>query len=135
MAFFAPLVNFKGIQRLMVLVLAFVLGYFNVFVQLLNLLPLPEFVATKLEFYASFERASSNSFIKLVLLVLFNLFFLKFRHRQGAYAKAYSFFFVFSLAALLLYPFDGMFSRLILYTDAFMPIVAVVHLSVQPTKQ
>jgi hypothetical protein len=124
-AFLSPFTKFANKYRIILLALALFLGYFAIFVKVLNLLPLPAFVATKLEFYASFERASSNSLMKLILLLIFNLVFLKFRAKEEFYEKAYSVFFAFSIAALLLFRFDGMFSRLILYTDVFMPIVTV----------
>ena len=41
------------------------------------------------------------------------------------YEKVYDLFFVFSIAALLLFRFDGMFSRLVLYTDIFIPFLSV----------
>lgn len=124
-SFLSGFLNFKNGVRIVLLISAFFIGYFSIFVHILRLFPLPEFVATKLEFYSSFERASSNSIIKLVLLLIFNTVFLAYRNRQRNYDKVYSFFFAFSLAALLLFKFDGMFSRLILYTDIFIPILAV----------
>lgn len=124
-SFITSLLNFKNKIRAIILIIGLFAGYFSIFVHLLKLFPLPQFVITKLEFYSTFERASSNSMIKLGLLLFFNLLFLFFRNRQNHYEKAYSLFFAFSLAALLLFRFDGMFSRLILYTDIFVPILTV----------
>ncbi|PIB23380.1 EpsG family protein [Maribacter sp. 4G9] len=124
-SFLTGFLKLKNRVRAIILVLGLLAGYFSLFVLLLKLLPLPQFVITKLEFYSTFERASSNSIIKLGLLLLFNLLFLLFRNRDKNYEKAYSLFFSFSLAALLFFRFDGMFSRLILYTDIFVPILTV----------
>lgn len=111
--------------RLGLLVLSLLIGYFSLFIYVLNLLPLPAFVETKLSFYATFERSSSNSLIKFVLLLGFNLLFLFFRNKEPKFERVYDLFLVFSIAALLLYRFDGMFSRLVLYTDIFIPILSV----------
>jgi hypothetical protein len=124
-SFLSVFLNYRNKTRILIVSLALLIGYFSIFVHIINLFPLPEFIATKLEFYSSFERASSNSLIKLALLICFNILFLFFRNTNVAYEKAYSFFFVFSVAALLLFRFDGMFSRLVLYTDIFIPILAV----------
>lgn len=124
-SFLSGFLDYKNKTRMLILSLALFIGYFSVFVHIINLFPLPEFIVTKLEFYSSFERASSNSLIKLALLVCFNILFLFFRNTNVGYEKAYSFFFVFSVAALLLFRFDGMFSRLVLYTDIFIPILSV----------
>lgn len=124
-SFLTGFLNFKTNIRAVVLIIGVLAGYFSIFVHLLKLFPLPQFVITKLEFYSTFERASSNSIIKLGLLILFNILFLFLRNRKGNYEKAYALFFSFSLAALLLFRFDGMFSRLILYTDIFVPILTV----------
>lgn len=124
-SFLSVFLNYRNKTRILILLLALLIGYFSIFVHIINLFPLPEFIATKLEFYSSFERASSNSLIKLTLLICFNILFLFFRNTNVAYEKAYSFFFVFSVAAFLLFRFDGMFSRLVLYTDIFIPILAV----------
>lgn len=123
--FLSKYLNFKNVYRIGVIIFAFLIGYFALFVHFLNLFPLPEFIKIKLEFYSSFQRASSNSIIKLCLLVFFNMLFLFFRNRRVNYEKAYSFFFTFSIMAFLLFRFDGIFSRLILYTDIFLPILAV----------
>ncbi|WP_350286818.1 EpsG family protein [uncultured Croceitalea sp.] len=117
--------SFNKDYRLATIVLAFLIGYFSLFVHILFLFPIPEFVQTKLDFYSSFQRASSNSIIKLGLLLLFNLLFLIAHNRKGYYKTVYSFFFSFSIAALLLFRFDGIFSRLILYTDIFLPILII----------
>lgn len=124
-SFLSGFFNYRNKIRILILLLALLVGYFSIFVHIINLFPLPEFIRTKLEFYSSFERASSNSLIKLALLICFNVLFLIFRNTNRAYEKVYSFFFVFSIAAFLLFRFDGMFSRLVLYTDIFIPILAV----------
>jgi len=124
-SFLSGFLDYQNKTRILILSLALATGYFSIFIHILNFLPLPEFIATKLDFYSSFERASSNSLIKLALLLCFNVLFLLFRNVSVGYEKAYSFFFIFSVAALLLFRFDGMFSRLVLYTDIFIPILAV----------
>lgn len=123
--------------RIGLLIGASLIGYFSLFVYVLNLLPLPAFVETKLGFYSTFERSSSNSLIKLVLLLGFNLLFLFLRNRQSNFERVYDLFFVFSIAALLLFRFDGMFSRLVLYTDIFIPILSVgmiQHFSIKKSR-
>ena len=111
--------------RILLLMVAFFVGYYSLFVHVLNLLPLPAFIETKLSFYNTFERSSSNSLIKLVLLLGFNFLFLFFRNGEAKFMRTYDLFFTFSIAALLLFRFDGMFSRLVLYTDVFIPFLVV----------
>ena len=125
-SFFSSFVR-TGNNRLRAVFLfsALLIGYFSIFIYLLNLFPLPDFVRTKISFYSTFERASSNSVIKLILLMVFNVLFLFFRNRESMFEKVYDVFFAFSLAALLLFRFDGMFSRLTLYTDIFIPLLSI----------
>jgi len=110
--------------RLILLLISLILGYFSMAVLLK--LPLPEFYRDKIEWYETFQRASNNSFLKLVLLVIFNTIFFVFgNYKELKYQRAYQFFFAFSVASLLFYNLDGVFSRLVLYTDIFIPILLV----------
>ncbi|MGB5497749.1 MAG: EpsG family protein [Maribacter sp.] len=124
-SFLTKFLNIGNKTRIWLLIGALVIGYFSLFIYVLNILPLPAFVETKIGFYSTFERASSNSLIKLILLLGFNLLFLFLRSKELKYEKVYDLFFVFSIAALLLFRFDGMFSRLVLYTDIFIPFLSV----------
>lgn len=124
-SFFTRFFNVRNRARIWLLIGALIIGYFSLVILVLNLLPLPEFIVTKIKFYSTFERASSNSLIKLILLLFFNFLFLFQRNKEAKFEKVYNMFFVFSLAALLLFRFDGMFSRLVLYTDIFIPILSV----------
>jgi hypothetical protein len=125
-AFFERFIKIKKVYvKLLVLICALLIGYFDVFIHILRLLPLPGFIEDKLAFYTSFERASTNSVIKLMLLLVFNLIFLFLRFKDGTTRRTYNLFFMFSIAAFLLYPFDGMFSRLVLYTDIFLPFLTI----------
>ncbi len=124
-SFLTKFVKLGGQAKVWLLIVSLVIGYFSLFVHVLNLLPLPEFVETKLDFYSTFERSSSNSLIKLVLLLGFNFLFLFLNKGKAKYGRVYDLFFVFSIAALLLFRFDGMFSRLVLYTDVFIPILTI----------
>ena len=89
--------------RVWLLISALLVGYFSLFIYVLNMLPLPAFVETKLSFYSTFERSSSNSLIKLVLLLIFNFLFLLVRSKEAKFERVYELFFVFSISALLLY--------------------------------
>lgn len=124
-SFFTSFVKVQDNTRIWLIIGATLIGYFSLFIYVLNLLPLPQFIETKLSFYSTFERSSSNSLIKLVLLLVFNFLFIFFRSNDAKFKRVYDLFFVFSLAALLLFRFDGMFSRLVLYTDIFIPILTV----------
>ncbi|GMN10064.1 hypothetical protein MTsPCn9_15210 [Croceitalea sp. MTPC9] len=112
--------------RLFLTGLSLIIGYFSLQFFLLSLLPLPEFFKNKLEFYSSFERASNNSIVKLVILLIFNLIFLRYSNNEKiSYLRAYQLFFIFSISAILFFRLDGVFSRLVLYTDAFVPILTI----------
>lgn len=124
-SFFTRFVNVGNKTRISLLIGALIIGYFSLFIYVLNILPLPAFVETKISFYSTFERASSNSLIKLILLLGFNCIFLLLRSKEAKFEKVYDLFFVFSIAALLFFRFDGMFSRLVLYTDIFIPFLSV----------
>lgn len=111
--------------RPLLFVVAALAGYLALIIIVLNFLILPEFVQKKVEFYTEFKRASSNSILKLLILICFNfLFFLKLND-SPIIRSAHSLFFVYSVFAVLLFRFDGMFSRLILYTDIFVPILTI----------
>ena len=74
-SFLTGFLNFNNKIRAVILVFGLLAGYFSIFVHILKLFPLPQFVISKLEFYSTFERASSNSVIKLGLLLVFNILF------------------------------------------------------------
>jgi len=124
-SFFTGFFKISDRKKIILLIAASIIGYFSLFIYLLDLFPLPEFIDLKIKFYSNFERASSNSIIKLVLLILFNILFVLYRSREEKFEFVYRFFYAFSIAALLLFRFDGIFSRLILYTDIFIPILTV----------
>ncbi len=124
-SFLTKFFNISDRARIWFIFGSLIIGYFSLFIYVLNVLPLPEFVQTKISFYSTFERASSNSLIKLILLLVFNFIFMFLRNKEAKFERVYDMFFVFSLAALLLFRFDGMFSRLVLYTDIFIPILSV----------
>ena len=111
-SFLSEWLIFNRKKRLIILLAALILGYFSVFIHILNLLPLPGFILTKISFYSTFERASSNSIIKLLLLVCFNLIFIFYRNRTVKYEKVFNVFFIFSIAAMLLFKFDVCFRDL-----------------------
>ncbi|MFC5047732.1 EpsG family protein [Aquimarina hainanensis] len=124
-SFFTRFFDTTNKTKLLIMVLAFLIGYFSVFIHLLNIFPLPVFIKQKIDFYSNFQRASTNSQIKLSILLIFNFLFLYLRSKENKYEHAYRFFFAFSIASFLLFRFDGMFSRLILYTDIFIPIIVI----------
>lgn len=126
-SFLSPLVPSKKKWKLLILISALIIGYFGLHFQLLMNLPMPEFLKRKIGFYSVFERASTNSLIKLVLLLFFNFLFIKFFKVDAKlkYKRAYNLYFIFSVAALLLYKLDGAFSRTILFSDIFLPILMI----------
>ncbi len=103
---------------------AAIFGFFSIGIFMIYYLPLPGFVLTKLSFYSEFERTSANSLLKFTLLLLFNALFL-FGGFKPQFLKTYAVFLIFTIGALVFYRFDGIFSRLILYTDVFLPLLAV----------
>ncbi|MBC30323.1 MAG: hypothetical protein CMH48_05715 [Muricauda sp.] len=111
--------------RLIILCVALFIGYFSMAIYFLNLFALPGFVQQKIAFYSIFQRASSNSLLKLLLLVLFNLLFLMKMGKHEVFKKTHDLFFIYSVVALLLFRFDGLFSRLVLYSDIFVPILTI----------
>lgn len=125
LSFLAPFSPQKKNILIPVLVGAAVFGFFSIGIFMIYFLPLPGFVVSKLNFYSEFERSSANSLLKFALLLLFNALILLFGIHKPRFLKVYAIFIVFSVGAFLLYRFDGMFSRLILYTDVFLPILTI----------
>ncbi|NKI31194.1 EpsG family protein [Croceivirga thetidis] len=111
--------------RPVVFIVAALVGYFALIIIILNFLILPEFVQKKVEFYTEFKRASSNSILKLLILIIFNFLFFSKLNKSEVFRKTHGLFFIYSVFAVLLFRFDGMFSRLILYTDIFVPILTI----------
>lgn len=109
----------------LIFLLSAIIGVSKIHLFLLQMLPLPNFISQKLEFYSTFERASSNSMIKLVLLFLFNFVFIYFHFNAKIARRLFTIFFVFSNIALIFITFDGIYSRTILYTDTIIPILLV----------
>ena len=45
--------------------------------------------------------------------------------KHEVFKKTHDLFFIYSVVALLLFRFDGLFSRLVLYSDIFVPILTI----------
>ncbi len=118
--------NSKNVRiRMLLIIISVFLGVFMIDI-LLNYTPLPIFIEDKLRHYTTFERSSKNSLIKLILLIIFNIIFFAIKINSKKYFNLYSLFFTFSISSFFMYSFDGIFSRLILYTDILIPFFLVL---------
>ena len=126
-SFFSGMSPSKKKIRFLILILAFITGYFGLHFQVLLELPLPEFLNRKIIFYSNFERASANSMVKLFLLLFFNVLFIKYynKNSESKFKRANDLYFIFSIACLLLFRLDTAFSRTILFSDTFLPIIMI----------
>ena len=111
--------------RLILFIISVLFGYFSL--SIILKLPMPKFYHDKLLWYStSFQRASNNSLLKLILLIIFNVIFFIFgKYKELKYRRAYQLFFAFSVSAALMYKIDGIFSRIVIYVDIFIPILLV----------
>lgn len=118
---------FKRLEELkpLLFLVALITGYFALVIIVLNFFMLPEFLQKKVEFYTEFKRASSNSILKLLMLIFFNVLFFMRMDKAPIFRTTHELFFIYSIFAVLLFRFDGIFSRLILYTDIFIPILTI----------